>query len=45
MEQFMAFSNFLGGLPLHTLLILAIIALWRRTNKLEDELAKCMEHL
>jgi hypothetical protein len=31
-----------AGLPLHTILLIAIIALWRRVNVLQEKLDDCL---
>jgi len=36
-------SNFLAGLPLHAILIVAVVVLWQRMNKLQDDLEECMK--
>jgi len=36
-------SNFLGGLPLHSLLVIAVVVLWRRTNQLQQDLDECLK--
>jgi hypothetical protein len=37
-----AIANLLSGLPLHTILMIAVIALWKRVNILQEKLDQCL---
>jgi hypothetical protein len=41
-QELTTISNLVSGLPLHSVLFIAIIVLWRRVNVLQDKLDKCL---